>query len=96
MFIFLLILLAVRLSAQDSQPSPDSPMPERWNLFYQATSIGDYHGSFRSPYAGQFSLQNYPEHEASLTTTLFSASCWVAIRSSTSIPKSPVAAASAK
>jgi len=44
---------------------------ERWNLFYQATSIGQYHGMFHSPYAGQFSLQNYPERDVSLTTTLF-------------------------
>jgi high affinity Mn2+ porin len=44
---------------------------ERWNWFYQATSIGDYHGTFRSPYAGSFSLQNYPERDVSLTTTLF-------------------------
>jgi len=70
-FVFLLILLAARLSAQDGQPPPDPPIAERWNLFYQATSIGDYHGTFRSPYAGQFSLQNQPEHDVSLTTTLF-------------------------
>src|SRR6202043_1316093 len=36
-----------------------------------ATSIGQYHGTFRSPYAGAFSLQNYPERDASLTTTLY-------------------------
>lgn len=45
--------------------------PERWNLFYQATSIGQYHGTFRSPYAGPFSLQDYMERDVSLTTTLF-------------------------
>jgi high affinity Mn2+ porin len=45
--------------------------PERWNLFYQATSIGQTHGTFLSPYSGPFSLQNYPEHDVSLTTTLF-------------------------
>lgn len=44
---------------------------ERWNIYYQATSIGQYHGSFPSPYADQFSLQGHPEAEASLTTTLF-------------------------
>src|ERR1017187_3877274 len=47
------------------------PAPERWNLFYQATSIGQYHGTFRSPYSGPFSLQDYPERDVSLTTTLF-------------------------
>src|ERR1017187_8703427 len=52
--------------------APDTePASERWNLFSQATSIGQYHGSFRSPYSGQFSLQGHPEAEASLTTTLF-------------------------
>ncbi len=44
---------------------------ERWNLFYQATSIGMYHGSFRAPYTGAFSLAPYPEHDVSLTSTLF-------------------------
>ena len=44
---------------------------ERWNLFYQATSVGQYHGSFHAPYSGAFSLQNYPERDVSLTTTLF-------------------------
>ena len=52
--------------------SSEEPVPtERWNLFYQATSIGQYHGTFRSPYAGAFSLQNYPERDVSVTTTLF-------------------------
>jgi high affinity Mn2+ porin len=44
---------------------------QRWNLFYQATSIGQYHGTFPSPYSGPFSLQNYTERDVSLTTTLF-------------------------
>src|SRR6202171_5345074 len=49
----------------------DPAPPDRWNLFYQATSIGQYHGTFHSPYSGLFSLQNYPERDVSLTTTLF-------------------------
>ena len=44
---------------------------DRWNLFYQATSVGQYHGVFHSPYSGAFSLQNYPERDVSVTTTLF-------------------------
>ena len=44
---------------------------QRWNLFWQATSIGQYHGTFRSPYEDQFSLQDYPERDVSITTTLF-------------------------
>ncbi len=44
---------------------------EKWNLYFQATSIGQYHPSFTSPYSGPFSLSAHPEAEASLTTTLF-------------------------
>ncbi len=55
--------------AQDA-PSADVK-PERWNLFYQATSIGQYHGRFHAPYTGTNSLENYPERDVSLTTTLF-------------------------
>ncbi len=45
--------------------------PENWNLYYQATSIGDYHGTFLAPYTGPLSLQDYVERDVSLTTTLF-------------------------
>ena len=55
---------------QPAPPPPSESESERWNLFYQATSIGQYHGTFRSPYSGQFSLQNYMERDVSLTTTL--------------------------
>ena len=44
---------------------------ERWNLYYQATSIGDYHGTFTAPYSGPLSLQDNPERDVSITTTLF-------------------------
>jgi high affinity Mn2+ porin len=62
--------LALPLAAQDVA-APDTPTPERWNLYYQATSIGQYHGTFNSPYEGPLSLQDYTERDASLTTTLF-------------------------
>ena len=61
---------APRPNAETAPPSPPAA-PERWNLFYQATSIGDYHGRFHSPYDGAFSLQDHPERDVSLTTTLF-------------------------
>jgi high affinity Mn2+ porin len=64
-FVFLL-MAALPLGAQDPVPAQ-----ETWNLYYQATSIGQYHGSFTSPYASPFSLVAHPEAEASLTTTLF-------------------------
>ena len=60
-----LTLLSPRLSAQDPVP------PERWNLFVQTTSIGQYHGSFPAPYQGPFSLVSHREAEASLTATVF-------------------------
>jgi high affinity Mn2+ porin len=62
-------LLAVTFA--QGQNTPGAPDPERWNLFFQATSIGQYHGTFPSPYSSPFSLQNYPERDVSLTTTLF-------------------------
>ena len=55
--------------AQDNVAPP--PETERWNLYYQATSIGQYHGSFPAPYSGPHSLSNTPERDVSLTTTLF-------------------------
>jgi len=64
--------MAPTLGGQEQSAPPDTRIePERWNLFYQATSIGQYHGTFRSPYSGGFSLQNYMERDVSLTTTLF-------------------------
>lgn len=77
------ILLLAALLVARAQSAPEDPPgdqgsaatpeaeSERWNLFYQATSIGQYHGTFRSPYSGPYSLQNYPERDVSLTTTLF-------------------------
>ncbi|HKW96944.1 MAG TPA: carbohydrate porin [Bryobacteraceae bacterium] len=44
---------------------------QQWNLYYQATSIGQRHGGFNAPYTGPLSLQNYAERVVSLTTTLF-------------------------
>jgi high affinity Mn2+ porin len=74
--IVVLLAAATRGLGQEPAAVPDatnvaSADPERWNLYYQATSIGDYHGSFRAPYSGAFSLQNYSERNVSLTTTLF-------------------------
>jgi len=55
---------------QESKPAPEG-VEERWNLFYQATSVGQYHGTFHSPYSGPYSLQDRMERDVSLTTTLF-------------------------
>jgi len=61
----LVVAATVRLSAQDAGT------PERWNLYYQATSIGQYHPAFQAPYKGTNSLESYSERDVSLTTTLF-------------------------
>ncbi len=66
-------ILGAVLWAQDT-PSADAgntAPEERWNLYYQATSIGQYHGTFNAPYQGAFSLLDQREADASLTTTLF-------------------------
>jgi len=59
--------LSGRLAAQSS----DASAFENWNLYYQATSIGQTHGTFNAPYTGPLSLKDYAEHDVSLTTTLF-------------------------
>jgi high affinity Mn2+ porin len=41
------------------------------NLDWQATSIGQYHGTFNAPYQGTNSLHSRPERDASLTTTFY-------------------------
>jgi high affinity Mn2+ porin len=74
LLVVLTLCCSISVSGQaPAQPdqTPAPPETERWNLFYQATSIGQYHGTFHSPYSGQFSLQNYTERDVSLTTTLF-------------------------
>ncbi len=60
-----------RAAAAGAPNSAPAEEPERWNLYFQATSIGDSHGTFTSPYTGPLSLQDYPERDVSLTTTLF-------------------------
>src|ERR1022692_1768516 len=79
----MLLALAVRSNAQVPAPAVDDASPanqtsgvqaaesEHWNLYYQATSIGDYHGTFAAPYTGPLSLRDYPERDVSITTTLF-------------------------
>ncbi len=67
----LLLLMASDVAAQSSDAPPTPDAPEKWNLYYQATSIGQQHGTFISPYEGPLSLQDYPERDVSITTTLF-------------------------
>jgi high affinity Mn2+ porin len=82
---WLLLMLSVSGNAQDTSHasggadasgsiqavSGQETESERWNLYYQATSIGDYHPTFTAPYTGPLSLLDVAEHDVSLTTTLF-------------------------
>jgi len=60
-------VFALAARAQD----PPADTPQRWNLYWQATSIGQYHGTFRAPYKGDNSLEDYAERDVSLTSTIF-------------------------
>jgi len=68
-------ILFALASGAFAQTAPDPATPsndgERWNLYFQSTSIGDTHGYFHSPYEGPLSLENRPEEDVSLTATLF-------------------------
>ncbi len=62
-YILMTLLLAAPASAQTTA--------ERWNIYWQATSIGQYHPGFEAPYSGVNSLAPHSEAEASLTSTIF-------------------------
>jgi high affinity Mn2+ porin len=67
--LFVLILpgvLAGVLPAAGQEPAGG-----RWTIHFQATSIGQHHGSFRSLYEGENSLPPHPESRVSLTATVF-------------------------
>jgi high affinity Mn2+ porin len=66
--LLVLLLLCARAWAQDPQAPPAQ---EKWNLNWQATSIGQTHPSFFSPYQGPLSLVGHAEAEVSLTSTLY-------------------------
>ncbi len=71
--LMLAALFASTIRAQDAPASQQDQAPERWDVSWQATSIGQYHGAFPALYSGPLSLSDQPEAEASLTTTLFTA-----------------------
>ncbi len=61
-----------KIPRQQQNKTPEKPEPmQRWNVFWQATSIGQYHGAFRSPYQGTNSLHDAVERDVSLTSTGF-------------------------
>ena len=59
------VILAFRMAAQNN------PAPETWNAYFQATSVGQHHGTFPSPYEGPLSLVGRTEKDVSLTSTVF-------------------------
>lgn len=63
------LIFAFIAAAQGTSQTPADA--ERWNLYWQATSIGQFHPAFFAPYTGPLSLLPHAEAEASLTTTLF-------------------------
>jgi high affinity Mn2+ porin len=67
----IIVVTVLSFSGRITAQSSDAPATETWNLYYQATSIGQNHGTFTSPYSGPLSLQDYREDDVSLTTTLF-------------------------
>ena len=60
-----------KLPRQEENKTAQPKAPERWNIFCQATSVGQYHGTFRSPYEGENSLEDRAVTSWSLTSTLF-------------------------
>src|SRR5947209_460983 len=56
---------------EENKKTEPAVVNERWNSFWQATSIGQYNGTFHSPYEGANSLENITERDVSLTSTLY-------------------------
>ena len=64
--------LPARAQDAGSDPSPKAgSWAKRWSVHFQATSIGQHHGSFPSLYTGDNSLPSYAESRVSLTATVF-------------------------
>jgi high affinity Mn2+ porin len=63
--------MAAITAAQTASPPADAADPPRWTLTFQATSIGQHHGAFSSPYQGPNSLPPHDENRVSLTGTVF-------------------------
>lgn len=54
-----------------AQDSGSGDTGTAWSIHFQATSIGQEHGTFRSLYEGENSLPSHPEHRVSITGTIF-------------------------
>ncbi len=73
--LIILALLAGACCRSQDAVQPDTVETETagraWSLHFQATSIGQEHGSFPSLYEGVNSLPSHPEHRVSVTGTVF-------------------------
>src|SRR5260370_16568157 len=70
----LIFLIAGALCAwlpAKAQSTGSDPSAERWSVHFQATSIGQHHGSFPSLYEGENILPAHPENRMSITATVF-------------------------
>jgi high affinity Mn2+ porin len=56
---------------EENRTTKQAETAQRWNIYWQATAIPDYHGKFHSPYSGTYSLRDADELDASLTSTVF-------------------------
>ncbi len=68
----LIILQTALLGSIYSQiVATDTLKEQRWNVHFQATVIGQWHPSFRSPYQGQNSLVPHEGAKVSVTSTVY-------------------------
>ena len=65
------LVLAALCRGQADGSTSASAGDRSWSLHFQATTIGQYHGSFPSLYQGVNSLPPCPERRASVTGTIF-------------------------
>ena len=63
--------LPLTLGGQEASDQPKKADESRWSIHFQATSIGQTHGSFPALYSGPRSLPDHPENRVSLTATVF-------------------------
>ncbi len=66
-----MVFVCLSRGAAAQSDAASTPQPSWFSVHYQATSIGQTHGEFNSPYEGANSLPPHREDFVSLTSTLF-------------------------
>jgi high affinity Mn2+ porin len=69
--ILFIVCAALCRGQADDSTSGTAATGRSWSLHFQATSIGQWHGWFPSPYEGANSLPAHPERRVSITGTIF-------------------------